>query len=99
MLSFAVEAYASGVTPGDLAKLAARAREATEAVKTEGLRVRYLNSIFMPADEICLHLFEGPSAEAIGEVTGRAGLAFERVIEALIEHGTTVSEGIDQGGE
>lgn len=42
-----------------------------------------MSSIFIPEDEICFHLFEGPSAEAVWEVSERAGIACERVVEGV----------------
>ncbi|MGH3041253.1 MAG: nickel-binding protein [Gaiellaceae bacterium] len=61
----------------------ARVRRAARAVSLEGIPVRYLRSIFIPADETCFHLFEGPSAEAIEEVSRHAALEYERIVEVF----------------
>jgi hypothetical protein len=45
--------------------------------------VRHLDSVLIPADEIVLSLFEGPSAEAVLSATRRAGLPSERVVESV----------------
>jgi hypothetical protein len=42
-----------------------------------------LELILVPADEIVLGLFQAPTAEAVTEVSRRAGLPVERVIEAM----------------
>ena len=63
MPSYFVEIYAPGES--DVADLAARARTAA------GDDVRYIRSVFVPEDETCFHLFEGPSAEAVKELSER----------------------------
>lgn len=61
----------------------ASARRAAKALSLQGTPVRYLRSIFIPADETCFYLFEGPSAEAISEVSRRAELDYDRIVEVL----------------
>ena len=48
-------------------------------------RVRHVRSTFLPDDEICFHLFEGPSREAVCEALERAGIPYERMSEATEE--------------
>ena len=48
-----------------------------------GTPVRYLRSLFVPDDETCFLLYEAASAEAVRETVRRAGLAFERITEAV----------------
>ena len=45
--------------------------------------MRYVRSSFSLADELLLHLLEAESAEAAGEATRRAGIAPERIVEAV----------------
>jgi len=87
MPSFAVEVYTTGLGRSDLEALGARIQAASQDVVLEGQGVRFLESIFFPADELCLHLFEGPSAEAVGRTSERAGLVAERVVEAVRSRG------------
>ena len=61
----------------------ARLRAAAERLSAEGTPVRHLRSSFLPADELCLHLIEAESPEAAGEATRRAGMAPERIVEAV----------------
>ncbi len=49
--------------------------------------MRFVRSIFVPEDEACFHLYEATSAETVHKAARRAGLAFERVTEALTEAG------------
>lgn len=78
MPRFAVEAYATHLVWSEREGFADRARAAVRET-----RVRYLGSLFVPEDEICLHLFEGPSAASVGTVCTRAGFSFERIVETL----------------
>lgn len=65
------------------AQMVARVRRAARAVSAQGTPVRYLRSIFIPVDESCFHLFEGPSAGAIEEVSRQAELDYDRIVEVL----------------
>jgi hypothetical protein len=44
--------------------------------------VRYQRAIFVPRDELCFHLLDGPSPEAVHEAVARAGIVPQRVVEA-----------------
>lgn len=81
MTSFLVESYTS--TPTALGEIKARARQASAELEREGTRIRYVRSILIPGDEICLHLFQAPSAEAVREVSERAGFSAQRIVEAV----------------
>jgi hypothetical protein len=48
-----------------------------------GLAVRYLRSILIPGDEACLHLVEADSVEHVGKAFEQAGLAADRIVEAV----------------
>ena len=66
---------------------------AAEQMRREGTRVRYLRSILLPRDEMCLYFFEAASAEDVAEAARRAGLPFERVTAAI-----SVGDGSDPDG-
>lgn len=57
--------------------------ERAEAIELEHGPVRYLGSIFLPLDEVCLHLFEAPSSRALTAASDRCELAYERVVETI----------------
>jgi hypothetical protein len=57
-------------------RLAATARQLSE----EGTRVRYVDTIFLPSDETCLHLFEAGSEADVRAVARRAGIDVDRVV-------------------
>jgi hypothetical protein len=49
----------------------------------DGTAVRYLRSILIPGDETCLHLVEADCAENVAEAFEQAGLAADRIVEAV----------------
>jgi Nickel responsive protein SCO4226-like len=61
----------------DVQEVTARARAATEEP------VRFLRSIFVPEDEACFLLYEGPSAQSVRAAAVRAKLGVRRVEAAL----------------
>jgi hypothetical protein len=67
----------------DVQEAAARARRATEELRREGEPVRFLRSIFVPEDDACFFLYEGPSAESVTAAARRARLGVRRVDAAL----------------
>jgi hypothetical protein len=67
---------------GPVEAAAATARQAADALTREGRAVRYLHTIAVPDDELCLHVFAAESAEAVDEVGRRASTPFDRVVAA-----------------
>ena len=57
-------------------RLAATARQLSE----EGASVRYVDTIFLPSDETCLHLFEAGSEADVRALARRAGIDVDRVV-------------------
>jgi hypothetical protein len=71
--------------PGDasLADMAVRARAAARAAARAGADVRFVRAIFVPRDENCFALYQAGSLQAVTMAGAMAGLAFDRVAEAL----------------
>ena len=69
--------------PGDFAELDRRVRAAAEKLAKEGAPLRHERSILVPEDEICLLIYDAPSAELALEASRRAGVVSERVVEAI----------------
>jgi hypothetical protein len=80
---YLVERFLPGDPEAQLAAVADRASSSAEAMRREGIELRYLGSTLIPEDQMCFCLFEAPSAEAVGQANLRAGLTFERILEAL----------------
>ena len=83
MPSYVVEAYVSSLERGKLDDAAERAREAAAALSAEGRRIRFVRSTFLPVDEVGFLVFVAESADVVGEVTERAGITYERIVEAV----------------
>jgi hypothetical protein len=77
-----VERHLPGFTGEQLPAAAGSAKQATETMTGEGTPIRYLRSTFVPSEEKCSCLFEGPSAEVVEEAQRRAQHPYERVYEA-----------------
>lgn len=52
------------------------------ALTGEGIPVRYLDTIFLPRDETCLHLVEAPCEADVRTVVERAAIEVDRVVLA-----------------
>ena len=85
MAKYLVELYSPTAGSGDLPSAAARAR--SEEIARTRTEVRYLRSIFVPGDELCFLLYEGPSAEAVAEAVRRAAITFDRIVQVAVERG------------
>ena len=83
MAKYVVERYLPGITPDQLTAAAGSAKSTTAQMTEEGTPVRYLRSTFIPGEEKCFCLFEGPSAEAVRTANDRAQLPYERIVEAM----------------
>jgi hypothetical protein len=82
-MRYTVELHLPRTGWGDLQEATARARQATEQMRLEGEHVRFLRSIFVPEDDACFFLYEGPSAQSVKAAAMRAELGVLRVDEAL----------------
>jgi hypothetical protein len=83
LTSYMAECFWPGVTEPAVRDAGARGSQAAAALSAEGGRARFLGSILMPTDEIALYFFEATSSEAALDVTRRAAIPFERVVEVV----------------
>ncbi len=60
-----------------------RAKSTTAQMTAEGTPVRYLRSTFIPGEEKCYCLFEGPSEETVREANERSEIPLTRVSEVM----------------
>jgi Protein of unknown function (DUF4242) len=92
--AFLVERYLSASAAEGLASCVARvARGCAELTASEGgaRPVRYLHSVYIPAEDTCFCVFQAPSAEAVRAVNEAAGFALERISSAVVMfHADTV---------
>lgn len=83
-MRYVVELYLPRQGAGALQDATSRAFIAAAELRSEGTPVRFLRSVFLPGDEICFLLFEGPSDTAVAETAHRAEIAFERIVAAEV---------------
>jgi hypothetical protein len=81
---FLVELYISCAEPDGVRRRAERVRKAAVELTAAGTPVRFLRSIFVPAEETCLFLFEAASMDAVREAARRAALRLDHVAEATV---------------
>jgi Nickel responsive protein SCO4226-like len=80
---YVVERYLPGLDQRQLVRLLKKLGKVTDDLRREGMRVRYLGSTIVPGDEACFCQFEGPSEAAVAEANTRAGVPFDRIVEAV----------------
>jgi hypothetical protein len=77
-----VECYLPRTRSTELAEVATRLSTRHGRGGQAARLARYVRSTYLPGDEICFHLFEAESIEAVREVSLRASLVFDRIVEA-----------------
>ena len=82
MPNYVVERYRSKSDPDSLHAVADRLSDGARHVSQEGVSVRYVDTIFLPGDEICLHAFEADSAADVQAVLRLAGIEVDRIVPA-----------------
>jgi hypothetical protein len=80
MTRFLVEAFTPGTA--EIAEIEERARRAAHHLTNAGTDVQYLRAIFVPEDEMCLHLLDAHSVEAANQLVRRAGISPDRIVKA-----------------
>ena len=80
---FIVESYVPA--RGDrFAAESAQVARAAAALRAAGRSVRLAASLYVPGDELSLHVLDAVAARDAEDAAREAGLAFERVLEALL---------------
>jgi hypothetical protein len=84
-----VEHYWPGVTADAFRDAADRVRASAEAMGQADSAIRFLHSTLVPEDEAAFCVFAADSAALVEEAYRRAGVGFERIVDALeLERGT-----------
>jgi hypothetical protein len=81
--SYLVETYVPQSQAAEIRITARRARAIANALSREGNVVRYVRTTFLPEDEMCFHVFEAASEDAVSEVCRRAGIGSTRIVPAV----------------
>jgi hypothetical protein len=84
---FLVESFVSRLDADQdgVARRADRAREAAAAVNRGGATVRYVRSIFVPAEETAFFVYEAALADDVREAARRAAIEIESLVETITE--------------
>ena len=83
LATFLVEHYWPGITPGLFEAACRRVRVSVDEIADEGLTIRFMHSTLVAEEESAFCVFEAESAAAVEEAYARAGVPFERVLDAL----------------
>jgi hypothetical protein len=81
-MRYLVESYLPAPGDDEMGKVDARMRAAADELARAGAALRFVESIFVPEDEMCLLVYEADTPELVREASLRAGIACERVLEA-----------------
>ena len=81
MPNYIVQRTLPSFTSEQLASAASSAKSTTAQMSQEGTPVRYLRSFFIPGEDKCFCLFQGPSAQAVKQANDRAGLPYDSISE------------------
>jgi hypothetical protein len=77
------ESYPVGVSRKNLTDAARRARLVAAQMRAQGTAVWFVKSTFVPSEDALICLFDAPSATSVEELSRRAILPLERIVEAV----------------
>ena len=83
MSVYMVERDLKGISMEDLGGAQKAAIETAGRMTEEGQPVRYIRSTFAPEDGRCMCLFEAEGKDRVEALNDRAGLPYDRVVEAM----------------
>lgn len=69
-----------------LASITERARSGVAQAAAAGTRVLFLQAIHLPRDESCFILYQARDASDVAAAGSFAGLAFDRISDAIVSH-------------
>jgi hypothetical protein len=95
--TFLVEHYWPGVTTGEFATALGRVRASADELAREGVDVRYLHSTLVLEDEAAFCVLAAASREFVERAYARAGVAFERLVEAVDVDQRVNADVVDKG--
>jgi hypothetical protein len=84
---FVAEQYVSRTDGAAVERDAGAAGLVAEQLTGEGTPIEFVGSVFVPADETCIYIYEADSIETMRAALARTPLRFERVSEAVTRSG------------
>ena len=85
MAEFLLEVYISRQDDDAAARGASAARAAAEEMRSHGVPIVFVRSIFVPDDETCYYLFDATAVEHVLEAARIAGLPPQHVALAITQ--------------
>jgi hypothetical protein len=82
MARYVVELYQPSSAADGVRGAAERLAGSAAQLTRDGVPVRYLDTIFLPGDETCLHVLEAPHEAGVRAVAERAAIEVDRVVLA-----------------
>jgi Protein of unknown function (DUF4242) len=92
MKTYIVERNLSGLEFADIFRLASAAYRAAATLSSDGGRVYYLGSTFLPEDGRCLCLFEADCIDVVDRLNRAEALPFDRISRAFSIPSPTVMD-------
>src|SRR5262245_18837096 len=83
MAVYMVERELQGITMDQLGAAQKSAIETGKKLTSEGKKVRYIRSTFVPGEAKCMCLLEAQSSQLVKELDDKAYLPYTRIVEAL----------------
>jgi hypothetical protein len=83
MPTFVAIRHLPGLSADALKGAGARIKSCEAVMQTEGADVRWLRSFFLAESEQTHCYFEAPTREVVADLNKRAGLPYERLLEAV----------------
>jgi hypothetical protein len=83
MKTYLVEHYWPGVTESRFGAAAESLRVAADGIAADGGGLRFLHSTLVPEDEAAFCVFEAASRSLVEQTYARAGVRFERILDAV----------------
>jgi uncharacterized protein DUF4242 len=82
--AFLVERYVSASAAGGLATSVAEVARICAAQGGAVTAVRYLQSVYLPADDTCFCVFQAPSVDAVRAVNDAGHFPLDRITDAVL---------------
>ena len=82
--TFLVERYWPGITEPMFRSTHLRLREATDALRSEGIDVVHLRSALAPREDAIFSFFAARSAEDVAEANRRGAVPFDRIVPVIL---------------
>jgi hypothetical protein len=83
MKTFLIERDLEGISMPDLHGLVAASQRQVARMRDEGDLVHYLGSTFLPAEGLCLCLYQAKDEAVLGDLNRGARLPVKRIVPAI----------------